>query len=170
MTSLAGPSVLVIIFVAWALLLPVGLVLAVFKRRRKGLVLVGIILAVVSIPPWLILSVFLLWQFDALRGWELRVPVEVPPYQITLVQKPGFDFYNSRFEIGRPDGKTAAVLIDADDSRWWNPGVVEKDGKTYFVRNLGRIGERTPYVDVENDVIHSGYWQRTHKISELEFK
>jgi hypothetical protein len=161
---------LLLLFALWALLLPAELVLAVVKRKRKGLVVLGLILAFVSIPSWLILSPVLLWGFDALRGWELRVPVERPPYQVTLVQEPWDDFYHSYFEVTREDGKTATVVIDADDMRWFNPGVVERGGKTYFVRNLGRIGERTSYVDVENDVIYSGYQQRAHTISELEFE
>ena len=105
-----------------------------------------------------------------IRGWQLRLPVMAPPYEITLVQKPGVDFYESYFEIARSDGKIAELWIDGDDSRWWNPDVIYKNGKIYFVRSRGRIDEYTSYVDPENDIIFSGYGKMTYKISELDFK
>ena len=161
---------IIILLTAWALLIPAGLVLAVVKRKRKGHLAVGIVLTLLGIPPCYIMGPFYLWQFDALRGWELRLSAEVPPYTVTLIQEPGCDFYNSYLEIRRPDGQTAEVLIDGDDYRWWNPAVVQRDGKTYFVRGSGDIEDGTSYVDPENDIVYSGYYQRAHKISELEFK
>ncbi|MFA7369280.1 MAG: hypothetical protein WC334_06515 [Kiritimatiellales bacterium] len=113
---------------------------------------------------------FLAWQFDLVRGWKLEVPAEVPPYNVRLVQESGCDFYNSYFLIEREDGKTAFVLLDGDDSKWRNPKVVQKDGKTYFVRDSGEIRDRTPFLDTENNIVYSGYLQRTYKITELEFK
>lgn len=160
----------IMLFTAWVLLIPAGLALAIVKRKRKGLLVLGIVLMFVGIPPCFIMGPFYLWQFDALRGWDLRLSTEVSPYTVTLVQEPGYDFYDSFLEITRPDGKSAEVLIDADDDRWWNPDVFQKDGKTYFVRGLGKIGDHTSYVDPGNDIVYSGYYQQTHKISELEFK
>ena len=161
---------IIVLFTVWALLLPTGLVLAVIKRKRKALLILGVVLMSLGIPPCLIMGPFYLWQFDAFRGWELRVSAGVAPYNVILVQEPGVDFYESYFEITRADGKIATVLIDADDSRWWNADVVQRDGKTYFVRGLGRIGDRTSYVDSENGIVFSGYYRRTHKVSELEFE
>lgn len=161
---------IIILFTAWVLLIPAGLILAVVKRKRKGLLALGIVLLAVGIPPCFIMGPFYLWQFDALRGWDLRLSAEISPYTVTLVQEPGGDFYNSYFEITRCDGKIAVVWIDGDDSRWWNPDVVRKDGKTYFVRGFGEIGDRTSYIDPGNDIVYSGYYQQTNRISELEFK
>ena len=163
-------NLLVVLLTLLALLVPVGLVLAVVKRKSgKGLTL-GIVLMLLGIPPCFIMVPFYLWQFDAHRGWELRLSADAPPYTVTLVQKPGGDFYDSLFEITRPDGKVAKVLIDSDDFRWWNPAVVRKDGKIYFVCGAGKIDDHTSYVEPEKGIIYSGYYQRTYKIPELEFK
>lgn len=161
---------IIILFTAWVLLIPIGLVLAIINRKRKALIVFGIVLVLLGIPPCFIMGSFYLWQFDSLRGWNLRLSAEAPPFTVTLVQKPGCDFYNSELEIASSDGKIAKVLIDADDRRWWNPDIVQKDGKTYFVRGSGKIGDRTSYIDPVNDTVYSGYYQRTHKISELAFE
>ena len=103
---------IIVFFTVWVLLVPAGLVVAIVKRKRKGLLALGIALMLLGFPPCLIMGPFYLWQFDALRGWELRLPADVSPYTAILVQEPGGDFYNSYFEITRRDGKTAKVWID----------------------------------------------------------
>ncbi len=160
----------IILFTAWASLTPIGLVLTAVKRKRKAWLGLGIVLMLLGIPPCFIMGPFFLWQFDALRGWDLRLSAEVPPYTVTLIQEPGDDFYNSYFKIMRRDGKVAEIMIDGDDSRWWNPDVVQKNGRTYFVRGSGKIGDQTSYIDPENDIVYSGYYQQSHKISDLEFQ
>ena len=109
------------------------------------------------------------YKFDSLIGWEVLLPVEIPGYKVTLVQQPGFDFYDSFFEVIRSDGKKTNILIDSDDDNWWNPNVIRKDGRIYFVRGSGKINDGTAFVDPENGIIFSGYLQQTHVLSELEF-
>jgi len=152
------------------LFLPAGIGVAIAFRKKRRWMIGGLVLIILSILSYIILSPVILWQFDAHRGWELRIPIKISGYEICLVQEPGFDFYNSYFEITRGDGKSAIVLIDGDDGRWWNPDTVQQDGKTYFVRGLGLINNRTSHIDPSNDIIYSGYYQRIHKISELSFK
>jgi len=157
-------------FLLPAVLLPVGAVyLLILGRKRPWFRAVGVVFLLLFVVGLLFFYPILLWAFDSLIGWELRHPAEIPGHTVTLVQEPGCDFYNSYFEIKRRDGKIATVMIDGDDYRWWNPDVVRKDRRIYFVRGSGQIGDRTSYVDPENDIIFSGYYQETHKISELEF-
>jgi hypothetical protein len=161
---------IILFFVASTFLLPIGAVIGVIGRKRKAFLVFGVVLMLVSIPATLIMLPVYLWKFDMARGWALRLPSDAPPYTVTLVQKPGDDFYESYFEVTRTDGAKATVWIDGDDSRWWNPDVVQKDGRIYFVRGFGAIGDSTSYVDAANDTIFSGYHQEKLRISELEFK
>ena len=140
------------------------------KRKRKVILILGVLAIFLLIARNLIGKEFFAWQFDLIRGWELRVQAEVPPYSVELVQEPGMDFYNSYLLIKREDGNTAFILMDGDDRKWRNPQVIRKDGKTYFVRDSGQIGECTPFIDPINNIVFSGYLQRTYKITELEFK
>jgi hypothetical protein len=138
--------------------------------KRKIILILGVLAIFVFVVTNSDRGAFFAWQFDLVRGWKLEVPAAVPPYNVKLVQEPGSDFYNSYFLIEQKDGKAAFVLLDGDDSKWRNPKVIRKDGKTYFVRDSGEIGDRTPFLDPENDIVYSGYLQRTYKISGLEFE
>ncbi|MBT7055773.1 MAG: hypothetical protein HN976_11835 [Lentisphaerae bacterium] len=157
-------------FLLLAILVPVGAVcFLVFARKRRWCTILGAMLLSLFLAGLTFFYPVLPWAFDSLTDWELRLSAEIPGHTVTLVQKPGFDFYNSSFQVTRLDGKMAKVLIDGDDDRWWNPEVVHRSGRIYFVRGSGQIGERTSYVDPKNDIIFSGYSRRTHKISGLEF-
>lgn len=158
-----------IAFVLGTLLLPAGLALAVVKRKKAYLRNLGLLLAVLSIYPCVVMAPAYLWQFDLLRGWELHLPIQTSSYRISLVQFPHRDFYSTRFEIETPDGKMATIYIDGDDNRWWNPDLVERAGRIYFVRGFGPIDERTSYFDTEDKTIFSGY-QETFALADLEFK
>lgn len=151
------------------LLFPIGLFLLYMGLKRRLLAVVGLISILLSVYPIYLSREILAWQYDLLRGWELRLSADLSPYQVTLVQEPGLDFYNSYFEIVRADGKMASVLIDGDDFKWTNPKVVRKNGVVYFVRGTGFINERTSFVDVANDTVYSGYYQRTFKLRQLHY-
>jgi len=140
------------------------------KLKNKIILILGVLTILFLIVRNSVWGEFFAWQFDLIRNWKLEVLAEVPPYNVKLVQEPGSDFYNSYFLIERKDGKSAFVLLDGDDSKWRNPKIVQKEGKTYFVRDSGEIGDRTPFLDPENSIVYSGYLQRTYKITELEFK
>ena len=147
-----------ILILSPVVLAPIGAVylLVLGRKHRWGKVVASILLLCFAGGLILFYPVPL-YAFDSLVGWELRLPVEIPGYTVTLVQKPGFDFYESYFEITRGDGGTARVLIDSDDYRWWRAETIQRDGRIYFVRDFGEIGDRTSYVDDKNDVIFSGY-------------
>jgi len=152
------------------MLCPIGLLLIFTGLKRRPQVFIGLTCLMLSIYPIYLSWEVLGWQFDLLRGWDLRIMVEQSPYTVTLVQEPGVDFYNTYFEVVREDGKMASVLIDGDDSKWRNPKVVPKAGKIYFVRGVGMITDRTSYVDVKNDQIYSGDYQRMFSLSRLSFQ
>jgi hypothetical protein len=166
----SGTSPFLFVLVLWLLLFPAGVAIAIKGRKRRTWIIGGIACALLSIPAWAVPAVYGLWKLDAVRGWKLEVPVTAPSYVVTLIQEPGFDLYESYLKITRPDGKTDTVVIDGDDTRWWNPGVVTRDGKIYFTRGIRGVNSRTTYVDVSHDIIFSGYLQRMEKISELKFK
>ena len=142
------------------------------RKKRKGIVALAVGLCVVTVPVYMIFGLwgFLLWHIDNIRGWELRMPIETDQYMITLIQRPGIDFYDSFLEVTNHKKKTARVWIDADDGKWWNPVIVKRNGRIYFLRGSGTINADTTYVDLANDVIYTGYYKVTHKISELPFE
>ena len=92
------------------------LVILKSNLKRNITITLGVLFVLLLILLRLGWGEFFIWQFDLVRGWELRVQADIPPYSIELVQEPGFDFYNSYFLIKRNDGKTAFVLIDGDES------------------------------------------------------
>lgn len=151
------------------LLLPVGVILFMFSLKRKFFAKVGLILILLSLPAYFVMWEFIVWQFDSARKWNMHLSVELPMYNISLVQEPGFDFYDSFFEIERTDGRKATILVDGDDYKWKKPNIIRKDGRIYFVRGEGYIDDRTPYIDPKNWVIFSGYYQRTYNIDDLDF-
>lgn len=172
---------MIVLVIGWSFLMPLvllgglvgfpaGIVLAIVGRRKRAYFVPGLVLTLVSVVPFYFASLLALWGIDALRGWDMRLPVSIPGYEVCLIQKPGGDFYESYFEVTRSDGAKAIVLIDSDDMKWFNPDVVQKDGRFYFTRGLGRITERTSYVDPNADTIFSGYYQRFHVLSALEFR
>lgn len=160
-----------IIVFAVAPLFPIGLVVIAvgIRWKRETALAVGSFLAMLSIVPFAVMSPFYLWQIVWARGWDLRLEVEIEDYTVTLVQEPGSDFYESYFEFVNHEGKTARVWIDSDDYRWWNPDIVREDGKIYFTRDLGQIGDHTSYLDPENEIAFAGYHRRVHKFEDLEF-
>lgn len=173
--AIVAIPVLTVLFIL-GFLAPIGLVLAMAARRRPKLRNLGIVLVTVGIVPFIcmlpyypVLPMVCLWQFDALRGWSLRLTVEAPPYTVVLIQEPHVDFYRTYFLIITPDGRTAEVEIDCDDYRWFNPGLVTRNGKTYFVRNFGGVDEETSYVDPANGLVYAGYTERSYRMADLDF-
>ena len=151
------------------LFLPIGIFMIIKHRKKRFGLVIGISLIIFSIPFYFIMSPLIIWKLDYYRGWELRLPVTTPNYEICLVQKPGFDFYDSYFEVLRSDNKKAIVIIDTDDSKWLKPDIVRKNSKIYFIRGPGQINDQTSYIDLDKDIIFSGIYKSTYRISELEF-
>lgn len=149
--------------------LPLGLATAIVGRHNRRYRTTGLILVLLSLPAYLILSPLIIWKIDDIRGWEVKLSTTIPGYAIEFIHRPGFDFYDTFFEITRSDGKRAIIIIDADDSKWWSHHIIEQDGRTYFSRNKNITPDRTSFVEPENDLIYSGYYKRFYKLSELEF-
>lgn len=143
---------------------------SIFKRKWPIILALGVLLVFLLFRFFLGQSEFLRWQLDLIRGWSLHVQVEAPPYSVELVQEPGSDFYDSFLLIRKSDGKIAFVLIDADDRKWINPKIIHQDKRIYFVRDTGNITPQTPFIDPDNNILFSGYYQRTYKLSELGFE
>lgn len=159
-----------LIHTAWLLLFPAGLVLATrgaFKKRRAGL-LIGSLLVLLSLPAVAFCKA--LWPPDFfLLGSETRLTLPAGKYALSLVQQPGTDFYDSFFEVTRPDGKVTRIMIDGDDDKWWFPRAVTRGGRTYFVSRAKDIGSRTPYLDFSTGTFYSGH-DSLHSLSELDFE
>lgn len=154
-----------ILLAAFVSLLVIVLLLY-FGRKRRWLLVLGVGGLVTYGCAQSLLTYFPLlpWTFDSLRGWELRVPVELDRHTVTLVQQLGTDFYESYFEVQQAGEESFKILIHADDDRWWFPDVVRQDGKIYFVRGSGKITERTSFVDPAKNVVYSRYYERTHTL------
>lgn len=153
------------------LLLPAGLFFAVvgLKRQKCLTALLGLLMACLSVPSCFFIGAFVLYRIDAARGWELKVTTTVADYDVTLIQKPGFDFYETYFEVVRHDGKRARIWIDPDDGRYMNPGIVRREGKIYFTRGWGGVDSLTPYIDPQQQTIVVPLYQTTCVLSELDF-
>src|SRR5436190_78590 len=99
--------------------LPLGL--AMFRLRRR---ILGVLLAI----PLLLVGITGLWLLAEMSpldflglGRGFRVVTEAGEYTISFVQIPSDDYYESRFEVVRRDGRTAKVGIDGDDVKCWFP-------------------------------------------------
>lgn len=117
------------IHLVWLALLPVGLALATSEIVRGAFwrVPVGAGLMVLALPAALLCR--MAWPPDFLvPGWGVtRVPITAIPRAVTLVQRPGGDFYETYFEIARPDGRTTRVMIDHEADKFWRaPHVVAR--------------------------------------------
>ena len=162
---------LAIIHAVWPSLLPIGIIVVIRggTRRRKSAIVVGGVLVALAIPAVAFCTV--MWPLDfLLRLREIRVPVVARGYTVTLVQRPGADFYESFFEVRRSDGKIAQVMIDGDDRKWWRPRVIVQGARSYFVRGFGAIQSRTAFVDAGDGTLFSGYYGRIFDLGDLGFE
>lgn len=117
--------------------------------------------------PLQIYSELFWWQLDLLRGWEKRIPVSSPPYQVTFVHKAGVDFYDTYLEATNGEQQTVIIWIDGDDEKWWNPHTVEQDGKIYILQTNEVIHDDTMFVDVNNQLISVD--GKAHDLSKLPY-
>jgi hypothetical protein len=156
----------------WLSLLPIGVGVALVGRtkRRGGHIAAGVVLIVFSIPA--VLCCAEMWPADFLiPRTEMRLPVAVGAYTVTLVQKPGLDFYDSFFEVRRDtDGKITRVMIDADDDKWWRPRAIVQGTRTYFVRGSDGVTPRTSFVDSADGKLFSGYYGKSYHLGALGFE
>jgi hypothetical protein len=161
---------LALVHIVWLLLLPIGIVVTIrgCVRRRRLAEAAGIALVALSIPGVGFCTE--MWPFDfLLPRSEVRVPAVAGTYVVTLVQKPGIDFYDSFFEIRRADGKVTRVMIDADDNKWWRPQVVARGTRSYFVRGTGGITPETSFVDAADGTLFAGHYGDVYNLGNLSF-
>src|SRR5262245_51527257 len=115
-------TLIALIHFLWLQLVPLGgicLIGAIIVTRwRGGGFVLGVVLLVLSLPA--VLFCQLMWPIDFLvPGKEVRVPVTGGGYTVSMVQRPGDDFYESYLEIRRADGKITRLMIDYDAGKWW---------------------------------------------------
>lgn len=116
---------------------------------------------------WSIMMLKAMWPVDFLFDRETRIAMNAPGWRIDAVQRPGFDFYDSFFEVVRPDGRTATSLIDWDDHKWWVPHVEDANGQV-LLRTL--FDDRVAYVDPSRNMLYSYYTRRKIFLDELDFR
>jgi hypothetical protein len=155
-------TLIALIHVAWLSLLPIGIIIAIrgVVRRRRLRTIAGFAFVVLSVPAVAFCTP--MWPFDFLiPGTVVRVPVTAGTYVVTLVQRPGVDFYDLFFEIRRVDGKITRVMIDCDSNKWWRPRVIAQGTRSYFVRGFQGIMSNTSYVDAATGTLFGGYYGQT---------
>jgi len=164
--SLAPMIFLAYISIISMVLFPtIGIILLVKKKTLFNLKAIGIIC--LSIPSFLLCNTF--WPIDFLYDSELRFGITEGDYQIDVVQRPGFDFYDTDFEIRRSDNKSAIWWIDPDDKKWWGPHIKKIGNKVYFLKKNEKIDKNSAYVDLKNMILY-GYYFGTKHIDSLDFK
>lgn len=131
-----------IIHLLWLTFVPIGtafLVKAVMSRQRRGVaVAAGIVLLILSTPAVLHCREMSPLDFLGL-GKEVRVAASSTSYTVWMVQKPGYDFYDSFLEIQRADGKITRLMVDADDSKLWGLRAETRGSRTDFITTAGEI-------------------------------
>ncbi len=120
-----------------------------------GIVCVGYFVAISPVGE------FLFWQIDRVTGYRKAFPTEkLNGYEVTLMQTPGTDFYDTYFLLKDPKGNTSQFVVDGDDYRWKKPRTQVVGRKIYYLVGDGEITDRTSYVDLDG-LVYAGYLQRT---------
>jgi hypothetical protein len=140
------------IHLCWLLLAPIGfaLLIAGLMLKKRGVSAFAVVALIASFPALYLCTVFFPLDF-ILPPRQTRLPVG------TRVHFPDSDFYTTGFEVRRAAGKIARVLIDGDDSKWWNPHTVTGADRTYFVRGGETPTSRTPSIDLADSALVPGY-------------
>jgi hypothetical protein len=163
-------ALIALIHLCWLVMVPAGAALlfkgAISPRRRGLAVTLGLLLLVMSLP-----AVFFcqsMFPFDFLGfGREVRASVTGPGYTVSMVQKPGYDFYDSYLEICRPDGKTTRLMVDADDDKLWGLSAKTQGTRTDFVTSSGAV---VSSVDFADGTLSGSIDRKVYKLDELDFE
>ncbi len=93
----------------------------------------GVLFVVLTVQTVPFLPTILHWPFDALRQHRMTLNTKVSVYDITLVQDPGDDLYQTYLVIKKDDQEGLSYLmIDIDDNKIRSPNLISKDGVVYF--------------------------------------
>jgi hypothetical protein len=100
------------------------------------------------------LPTILHWPFDAIRGHVMRVTTRINQYDVTLVQVPGSDLYETYFVISdRNTGHFSKVMIAPDDIKWRSPRLITKNDIIYFTDG-GHIDRATPHINTATLILN----------------
>jgi hypothetical protein len=129
----------------------------------------------IAAPAYCALPLALLgavWPPDYLTpGPDTYLALLIPSYQVAFVQYlGGIADYETYFEITQPDGRQARYSIDIDAKKCWAIRTQQVGPKIYFLCGGEAITERTSYVDSEDGLVYSGYYQTNSAIRQLEFE
>jgi hypothetical protein len=164
-----------LIFAVWLLVPLVTIALVVRWRHRSGLggllMLVSIVFACPAYMGLLYLIAGWAWPPDMfMPRSEQRIGADIPGYRVDYVQTWGSDFYTTYYEVTRPDGHKAYLIIDGDDNKCWGLSLQRVGSRVYFMCG-GRdsITDQTSYVDVERQVLYVGLARCSRHVSQLKF-
>ena len=109
----------------------------------------------------------MMWPVDFLvPGGQSRRPGHGRGLSVSMVQRPGKDFYESYLEIRRGDGKITRLMIDADDNKWWGLGAKARGTRTDFVSRSGAI---VAAVDFSDGTLFGSIDGEVYKMDDLSF-
>lgn len=162
-------TVIALFHLVWLLLLPSGAILlggaVMASQRRARRFAVGLGLLLLSLPAVFFCSQ--MWPVDFLvPGTEVRVTVTGGAYTVSLVQRPGVDFYDSYLEMRRADGKITRLMIDCDDSKLWGLRTKAQGTRTDFVTGSGVV---VASVDFSKGTLSGSIDRKLYKLNELNF-
>ncbi len=163
-----------ILYGLW-LILPVITTIVLIRKpaSRSSFRLNPIVPVVISIPAYLSLPCVLaglVWPPDLfLLPSHAPLVASVPNYQIEYDQRWGRVFYETYYEVTRADGLKAFLEIDGGARKCWTLTKQQVGAKVYFLCNETAITENTPYVDMRESLLYTGWTRCTRQLDQLVF-
>lgn len=158
---------LIIIFIQllFMILFPCSIFWLIFKRKNRFLI--PIIIIILSFVVFYQFKY--IWPFDFIFKNETSFGYNLGNYRVNIVQKPGFDYYDTMYEITSKDRGKAIILIDTDDDKWWFPRIEQNKDRIYFLRYGEKSNEKSVYLNLADSALFArGSFYGI--ISELDFK
>ena len=148
--------IIILFQLLFMVLFPCSIYFLIFKKNVRPWI--PIILIVLSI---LVFYQFKnIWPFDFLFKSETRFGYTLGDYRVNVVQKPGFDYYDTMYEI---------FSIDTDDNKWWFPKIEQENSKIYFLRFGEEPGDKSNYISlIDSALFVKGSFYGI--VSDLNFK
>jgi hypothetical protein len=165
-SGLGGMTTIALVHLLWLLLFPLGLFCCLRGLEKRGFLIAGVVLIVLSLPALWFLHGF--WPFDYLISPKPCVVATVnhAGWKVTLTQTPDVDFYHTDFFVISPTGTINWFLYDADDSKWWRAETAVTSNRIYFFRGSAKSDISPSYLDLNRKVFWSGYYRRADPLTE----